>query len=108
MRQRGYPGSEPLVSREPPTSHPRIVRTGKAIRPTNPERKGGDWIVREARAEVRRAALITPFRIASGQHTQLENVFLRIDLANGATGWGEAGVAPHITGETLQGTLASL
>jgi len=64
--------------------------------------------VREACAEIGRAPLITPFRIASGEHRRLENVFLRIELANGTTGWGEAGVAPHITGETLEGTLGSL
>ena len=85
-----------------------LAATGKVRRPTNAESKSGDWIVREARAEIRRAPLTTPFRIASGQHTRLENVFFRIELANGASGWGEAGVAPHITGETLGGTLASL
>jgi len=61
-----------------------------------------------ARAEVVYAPLGTPFRIATGEHARLENVFLRVDLANGVSGWGEAGVAPHITGESVAGVLASL
>lgn len=59
-------------------------------------------------AGVLRAPLRTPFRIASGQHDCLENVFLRVTLADGTTGWGEAGVATHITGEDLQQTTSNL
>jgi L-Ala-D/L-Glu epimerase len=38
----------------------------------------------------------------------MENVFLRVALADGTTGWGEGGVATHITGETLESTLSNL
>ncbi len=55
-----------------------------------------------------RAPLITPFRIASGQHDELRNVLLRLRLAGGLEGWGEAAVATHITGETVPRTLANL
>lgn len=69
--------------------------------------KGGLRVV-GAQARVLRAALRTPFRIATGQHDTFENVFLRLQLENGSEGWGEAGVARHITGETIEQTLANL
>jgi L-alanine-DL-glutamate epimerase-like enolase superfamily enzyme len=65
-------------------------------------------VVREARAEIYRAPLRVPFRIATGQHDALENVLLRLHLEGGTTGWGEAAVARHITGETLPRTFANL
>lgn len=59
-------------------------------------------------ARVLRAPLNQPFRIATGQHTSLENALFTIELGDGTKGYGEAGVAPHITGETLEETLANL
>lgn len=55
-----------------------------------------------------RAPLTTPFRIASGQHSELANVFLRLRSSDGLCGYGEAAVATHITGETVAATLANL
>ena len=55
-----------------------------------------------------RASLLQPFRIATGEHDHLENVFLCIELADGTKGYGEAAVATHITGETVEGTLQHL
>ncbi|MBF0569456.1 MAG: dipeptide epimerase [Candidatus Omnitrophica bacterium] len=55
-----------------------------------------------------RAPLVSPFRIATGQHDELKNVFIRLRLANGVKGLGEAAVATHITGETVPQTLANL
>jgi L-alanine-DL-glutamate epimerase-like enolase superfamily enzyme len=52
--------------------------------------------------------LVTPFRIASGQHDELANVFLRLRTRDGVCGYGEAAVATHITGETVAATLANL
>jgi len=49
-----------------------------------------------------------PFRISTGAHTELENVILEIELANGAKGFGEAPVATHITGETVEKTEKNL
>lgn len=55
-----------------------------------------------------RASLISPFRIAGGQHDSLENVLLRLELADGTKGFGEAAIAAHITGETVGQTLKNL
>ena len=55
-----------------------------------------------------RAPLNQPFRIATGQHSLLENALFVIELSDGVKGYGEAGVAPHITGETLAQTAANL
>ncbi len=54
------------------------------------------------------APLLTPFRIATGQHDQLENLFFRIDGTDGISGFGEAAVATHITGETIEQTTGNL
>jgi L-Ala-D/L-Glu epimerase len=65
-------------------------------------------IIREARAWVVEAPLVTPFRIATGAHTSLKNVFFAITLENGLSGFGEAAIATHITGETVEQTLQNL
>lgn len=54
------------------------------------------------------AQLTTPFRTALGEHASLENLGFCIELADGTKGFGEAAVAPHITGETLEQTKTSL
>jgi len=54
------------------------------------------------------APLATPFRIATGQHNTLKNVFVRLTLAGGIRGFGEAAVASHITGETVEVTVRNL
>ena len=64
--------------------------------------------IKQARAAIVAAPLNTPFRIATGQHDQLENVFLQIETDSGVCGSGEAAVATHITGETVEQTLANL
>ena len=70
--------------------------------------KNGRLIVETAAAGVIRVPLITPFRIATGQHDELQNVLLHLQLAGGVEGWGEAAVATHITGETVPRTLVNL
>jgi len=59
-------------------------------------------------AKIFRAPLNQPFRIAVGQHDQLENILFTIELKDGTKGYGEAAVATHITGETIENTLKSL
>ena len=59
-------------------------------------------------AVVFEAPLNQPFRIATGQHNSLHNVLFRIETKRGVQGFGEAAVATHITGETVEGTLANL
>jgi L-Ala-D/L-Glu epimerase len=54
------------------------------------------------------APLNQPFRIASGQHDRMENALFTVELGDGTRGFGEAGVATHITGETLSETQHNL
>jgi L-Ala-D/L-Glu epimerase len=70
--------------------------------------EGASFVIDDAVASIIRAPLATPFRIATGQHDELANVFLRLRTSDGVCGYGEAAVATHITGETLAGTLANL
>jgi len=65
-------------------------------------------VIDDAKAAIVRAPLSTPFRIATGQHDELANVFLRLRTSDGICGYGEAAVATHITGETLAGTLDNM
>ena len=57
---------------------------------------------------VLRAELFTPFTISSGSHKSLENALFSVKSKDGFTGWGEAAVASHITGETLESTRKGL
>jgi len=60
-------------------------------------------VVRELTAE-----LFQPFTISSGSHKRLENVCIGLKTKEGVWGWGEAAIAPHITGETMKQTLANM
>lgn len=66
------------------------------------------FVIADATAAIIRSPLVTPFRIATGQHDELANVFIRIRTGDGVCGYGEAAVATHITGETVAATLANL
>ncbi|GFO70029.1 dipeptide epimerase [Geomonas limicola] len=66
------------------------------------------FVVADAIVSIISSPLVTPFRIATGQHDELENVFLCLRTTDGVCGYGEAAVATHITGETIPGTLANL
>lgn len=66
------------------------------------------FVIDDAVAAIIRAPLVTPFRIATGQHDELENVFIRLCAGDGTCGYGEAAVASHITGETVTETLENL
>ncbi|GFO64611.1 dipeptide epimerase [Geomonas paludis] len=66
------------------------------------------FVIDDAQASIIRAPLATPFRISTGQHDELENVFIRLRASDGAFGFGEAAVATHITGETVPETLENL
>ncbi|CAI8583822.1 unnamed protein product [Vicia faba] len=43
--------------------------------------------------------LISPFTIASSKLEKVENVAIRVELSNGAVGWGEAPILPFVTAE---------
>lgn len=49
-----------------------------------------------------------PFVVATGVRTVAENVLLRVTLANGAQGYGEAAPFPEVGGETRESCLAAL
>ncbi len=54
------------------------------------------------------APLTQTFRIAIGQHDNLDNLLIRLQLADGTVGYGEAAIASHITGETVENTKENL
>ncbi|MBF0490636.1 MAG: dipeptide epimerase [Candidatus Omnitrophica bacterium] len=54
------------------------------------------------------APLLQPFRIATGQHDQLDNLLVTLELSDGTVGYGEAAIASHITGETIDQTKENL
>jgi L-Ala-D/L-Glu epimerase len=66
------------------------------------------FVIDDATVSIIKAPLIMQFRIATGQHDELENVFLRLRTSEGVCGYGEAAVATHITGKTVPATLANL
>ena len=70
--------------------------------------KRESFVINDAVASIIKAPLATPFRIATGQHDELANIFLRLRTSDGICGYGEAAVATHITGETLDATLVNL
>ena len=65
-------------------------------------------VIQKAVAKIWRAKLVRPFSTAKGQHDLLENVLFGLELSGGIHGFGEAAVATHITGETVQETLTNL
>ena len=65
-------------------------------------------LVKKCSVKTIKAPLRSPFRVATGQHNELENVFLTVELENGVRGFGEAAVATHITGETIPQTEHNL
>ena len=65
-------------------------------------------IVVKTSVESFQAPLYQPFRVATGQHDHLENILFVIELKDGTKGYGEAAVATHITGETIEQTLKNL
>ena len=52
--------------------------------------------------------ITNPFVVATGARTMAENVFLRVTLANGAQGYGEAAPFPEVGGETRESCLLVL
>ena len=67
-----------------------------------------ETIITKAVARKIDAELFQPFTISSGSHKSLENACIGVRTKEGVWGWGEAAVAPHVTGETRVQTMASL
>jgi L-alanine-DL-glutamate epimerase-like enolase superfamily enzyme len=64
--------------------------------------------IKKIDVSVLRAPLIQPFRTALGEHKELENLLFTIEFDSGIKGYGEAAIATHITGETLETTRENL
>ncbi|MBU2574807.1 MAG: dipeptide epimerase [Elusimicrobia bacterium] len=67
-----------------------------------------DTIIINTAVRMLNAELFQPFTISSGSHKALENALLGVQTREGIWGWGEAAVAPHITGETQKTTYLNL
>lgn len=67
-----------------------------------------DTIITQANVKKLNAELFMPFTISSGSHSSLANVAVELKTAGGICGYGEAAVATHITGETVEQTEANL
>ncbi len=65
-------------------------------------------IVKKVSVHTLKCPLIMPFTISSGSHKELENLLLKIELSDGTIGWGEAPIASHITGETIEKSAKNL
>ncbi len=65
-------------------------------------------IIRSVNVSLLKAPLIQSFTTALGSHRSLENILFQIKLIDGTQGLGEAAVATHITGETIQETKKNL
>lgn len=52
--------------------------------------------------------LILPFRTSLGQHDALDNLLVVLELTGGTRGFGEAAIAPHITGESIERTRENI
>ncbi len=64
--------------------------------------------IKDYSVSILRAELIQPFRTALGVHDVLENVLFSLEFSDRTKGYGEAAVATHITGETVQETKRNL
>lgn len=49
-----------------------------------------------------------PVKMSFEEVSAANNVVVRLETADGVVGWGEAGSAPSMTGETLQGMVAAV
>jgi L-alanine-DL-glutamate epimerase-like enolase superfamily enzyme len=59
-------------------------------------------------AKTLRKKLLYPFRTALGEHKNLTNLLFTLTLKGGLKGYGEAAIATHITGETVEATAKNL
>ncbi len=64
--------------------------------------------IKKAGVSFLKAPLVQPFRTALGDHRLLENLLFHLELVDGTTGFGEAAIATHITGETVEETQRNL
>ena len=65
-------------------------------------------VITELTAEPLDLPLTEPFAISTGAQHVAHNVLVRLTLADGTTGLGEAAPFTAVSGETQQRTLASI
>ncbi len=65
-------------------------------------------LIKNANVSSLKSSLIQPFRTALGEHKTLDNLLFSIELHDGTKGFGEAAIATHITGETIEKTWKNL
>src|SRR3989338_5237363 len=65
-------------------------------------------LIKSCKVSALKAPLIQPFRTALGDHNSLENILFTLELENGIKGFGEAAIATHITGETVEETFRNI
>src|SRR6516165_1487619 len=77
--------------------------------PATPAEAGADAPLRLKRMDLFPVAipLRQPMKMAGVVIREAENLFIRIESADGFVGWGEAASAPAMTGETLWGMTAA-
>jgi L-Ala-D/L-Glu epimerase len=64
--------------------------------------------IRKLTAHIVRHRFKRAFKHASASRNDSENVFIRCELADGTSGWGEGVPRSYVTGETPEGCLAQL
>ena len=72
------------------------------------EQQAGPLTIRRADAIAIAVPLAKPMLMAAETITHAENLVVRLEAENGLVGWGEATVAPTMTGDTLPGMLAAV
>lgn len=71
-------------------------------------KKASGSVIENIRVRELHAPLLQPFRIALGEHRELDNLLVELRLKDGSIGCGEAAIASHITGETVEETRRNI
>jgi muconate cycloisomerase len=78
------------------------------MHPTQADVERAPLVIRRIDAIPVALPLKSPMKMAGITITTAENLLVRIELADGAVGWGEAPSAPTMTGDTLGGLVAAV
>ncbi|HLJ80306.1 MAG TPA: hypothetical protein VKT52_02395, partial [Ktedonobacterales bacterium] len=72
-----------------------------------PRSKSSPTLITRLEIEPLSIPLLEPFTIATGSATSADNVLVRVTLADGTVGFGEAAPYPPSGGETQETALAA-
>lgn len=64
--------------------------------------------ITDIKTHIMQVPLVSPFRISLGVITHATSCLVEIETDEGITGYGEGSPGPLITGENLDGTVASI